>query len=381
MGDKSELRGGEKVGGYLPALDGVRAIAVSLVLFGHTVEHDEFQSLCHIGEECTYVGICLFFVLSGYLITRLLIREEDSSGNVSLPYFFMRRGLRLFPALWLYLAVVYLCWSRGWLPDHAWYSFFSSLLYVRNIVGHGHETHHLWSLSIEEQFYLIWPILFVLFARRNGWRLAVAVLVILVVFSWRWYAWIHGLVHYGKLYVRSDFRFDSPMIGCSLALIERLWPRSFLPLNATRWHSDLAFLTGVGGAIGWVAYETHYGQVWGLDSTVLSLLAALAICSQVGMGHGVIRVALTCPPVTFLGRISYGVYLWQQLFLGNLVEPLTVVRRFPVNLVATFATALSSWYFLEKPILSYKNTRYHRRRAQSAAEVYDCQPKSSPAQA
>ena len=166
--------------------------------------------------------MAIFFVLSGYLITTLLLREEQRTGFISLRLFYIRRGLRLFPALWLYLSVVAVIILAGWLPHNPWHSFVSSLFYVRNLVGRGHETQHLWSLSIEEQFYILWPLILVGLPRRDRARLAVALGALVGVTLWRIYAARTGLASVGALYIRSDFRFDAPLFGCVIALAERV---------------------------------------------------------------------------------------------------------------------------------------------------------------
>jgi peptidoglycan/LPS O-acetylase OafA/YrhL len=344
-------------------LDGVRAVAVLLVLVSHSVLFGEFAWLHDAGLMGGYAGICLFFVLSGYLITRLLLREEDRFGDVSLKDFYLRRAFRLFPALWLYLAVVLAVWGLGHLPDHPWYSFVSSLFYVRNLVGRGDETGHLWSLSLEEQFYLVWPVAFALLARRNGWRLALAGVTIALVVAWRCYAWGNHLATTGQLYIRTDFRFDSPLLGCALALLERVRPRLVAAFNLTARRSDLSLAAAIAAFGAWTVFQLRFEQVWSIDSTVVALLSVLMIASQLGSRPGWGTRVLSCPPMVFLGKISYGVYLWQGLFMGQQTGVFAAVRGFPWNLVGTFAVALLSYYLLERPLLRYKDRAFHRRTA------------------
>src|SRR5262245_18321747 len=154
-------RSGKPGSSHVPGLDGIRALAIGLVLFSHSVIYDEFTGLRPFGLVAGYAGVAVFFVLSGYLITTLLLREEDRTGGISLILCYCRRALRLLPALWLYLFVVGAMWLAGGLPHHPWHSFLRSLFYIRNLIGRGHETDHLWSLSIEEQFYLLWPVVLV----------------------------------------------------------------------------------------------------------------------------------------------------------------------------------------------------------------------------
>ena len=201
--------------GYVPGLDGIRALAITLVLFSHSTIFDQFTHLYAFGKVAGYAGVTVFFVLSGYLITTLLLREEERVGGISPRLFYLRRALRLFPALWLYLMVVWIIWLAGWLPNIPWYDFISSLFYFRNLVGSGYETGHLWTLSLEEQFYLLWPIVLIALPRRNRTRLLIALISVLAVTVWRVYAARNGLVSSAKLSGRSDFRFDAPLIGCA----------------------------------------------------------------------------------------------------------------------------------------------------------------------
>lgn len=207
--------------GYVSGLDGIRAVAVGLVLFSHSVIYDEFTWLEPIGLGAGYAGVALFFVLSGYLITALLLREEDRTGGISLKLFYLRRSLRLFPALWLYLLIVWMIWRVGLLPHHPWHSFVASLLYIRNLVGQGHETAHLWSLSIEEQFYLLWPLVFVAFPKRNRLRLVLALSGIFGITAWRvyaarvWTCFSRGIIHSHRFPVRRTTIWLRPRINTS----------------------------------------------------------------------------------------------------------------------------------------------------------------------
>jgi peptidoglycan/LPS O-acetylase OafA/YrhL len=361
---------------YLPTLDGVRAVAILLVLVSHTVMFAGFAVEHQPALMGGYAGMCLFFVLSGYLITRLLLREEDRFGNVSLKEFYLRRAFRLFPALWLYLAVLLVFWVLGYLPELPWRSFVYALCYVRNLVGRGDETSHLWSLSLEEQFYLVWPVVFALLARRNGLRMAVAGVTILLVVAWRCYAWNTDLVATGRLYMRTDFRFDGPLIGCALALLERSRPRLVAALSATSLRGDLTLAAAVAAFVAWSVFQLRYGQAWGVDSTLVSLLSALLIAAQVGNRPGLGGRVLSWPPVVFLGKISYGVYLWQGLFMGDETGVFSPVRGFPWNLVGTFAAALLSFYLLERPLLRFKDRAFHRRTAAPQAAL----PPATPAE-
>jgi peptidoglycan/LPS O-acetylase OafA/YrhL len=344
---------------YIPGLDGIRAMAIGLVLFSHSVIYDEFTQLHTVGLGAGYSGVAVFFVLSGYLITMLLLREEERTGSISLRSFYWRRALRLFPALWLYLLVVSVIWLAGGLPHHPWHSFVSSLLYVRNLVGRGHETDHLWSLSIEEQFYLLWPIVLLALPHRNRSRLLLALGGLIAVTAWRVYATHTGLASAGTLYIRSDFRFDAPLFGCALALAQRVIPQVIGWSNCSGPRSAILACAGAVGLIAWVGLRLSEWVYPGFDATVVCLLGVVLILSQVGIqGRG--SRWLAWRPLVVVGQISYGVYLWQQLFLGSLIPGFELVRTFPIGLVATFAVAAVSYRYLELPLIRLKDRRFQR---------------------
>jgi peptidoglycan/LPS O-acetylase OafA/YrhL len=346
----------------VPGLDGVRALAIVLVLFSHSVIYDQFGELKSNGLNAGYTGVTIFFVLSGYLITKLLLREEDQAGDISLRLFYLRRATRLFPALWLYLLVVFAIWLTGALPDHPLHSFFTSLFYVRNIVGRGHETDHLWSLSLEEQFYLLWPLVVVSLKGRDRARLVVATITLLIVTVWRAYAARAQIVSAGALYIRTDFRLDGPLFGCALALTERVAPRLTGVFNSSHKRSALLLVASLVGLAIWVIFRLEDRVYPGTDSTFASMLGLAFVLSQVGAG-GPLTDLLTWAPLVGLGRVSYGVYLWQELFFGPRVNWFDQVRTFPLNVFLTIAVALASFFLLERPLLRLKDERFHRKTA------------------
>lgn len=334
---------------YVPGFDGIRGLSIALVLFSHSVIYQEFTDFQSLGHAAGSAGVTLFFVLSGFLITTLLIREEDQTGKISLSSFYLRRAFRLFPALWLFLSVVFVFWAAGRLPHHPWHSFVTSLLYVRNFIGRGHETDHLWSLSIEEQFYILWPVVFLRLRQRNGLRLAIALSSLLAVTTWRSYASNMSLVSAGILYVRTDFRIDAPLYGCALALVRRVAPRPGEWLTSTGMRTSLLAGSAIAGLSVYILFEIGSRIGPGIDSTAICLFGVILVLSQVG-NQGSVSHFITWKPIVFLGQISYGVYLWQQLFLGFPIPGLESIRSFPVGLAATVVVATLSFHLVERPL-------------------------------
>lgn len=344
---------------YIPGLDGIRAMAICLVLFSHSVIYDQFSFLRTVGTHAGSTGVTVFFVLSGFLITTLLLREEDRYGCFSLRLFYMRRGLRLFPALWLFLLVVWVIWVNGYLPDHPWHSFVSSLLYVRNLVGRGHETAHLWSLSIEEQFYFLWPMVLLMTPKMNRTRLFIVLILIASVTAWRSYAIENNSAGIGALYMRTDFRLDAPLFGCALAILLQVAPKSVSWLNSTPVGSGVLALLGTAGIVSFLCFDLWNLLYKGLGSTVICIFGLLLIVSQLGVQSACSRV-FSLRPFVLVGQISYGLYLWQQLFLGPLSTGFTAFRTFPFGLVTTFFVAAGSYWLLELPLIRLKDRRFHR---------------------
>ena len=142
---------------HIPSLDGLRAISISLVLFGHLVGTRNFGRPDPGLGDVAHLGVVVFLVISGFLITSLLLKEHAHTGTVSLKLFYARRSLRIFPASYAFLACVGLLWLGGTIhlrPADIWHAASYTVNYVENTSW---EVAHLWSLSIEEQFYLLWP--------------------------------------------------------------------------------------------------------------------------------------------------------------------------------------------------------------------------------
>src|SRR6266403_769444 len=198
---------------HYPELDGFRGLAVVMVLAGHLV-------LFSLGiyTQLASLGVLLFFVLSGFLITGVLLNEQDARGRISLPNFYLRRGLRLAPALLIFLATVTALIYFGAIVDVPWYEVVFALFYMANIVGHSLPLGHLWSLSLEEQFYAMWPWFVARMPIRRLLLIAAAITTVValarMVAIWNgWFAYNPGIV-----YRRAGVRIASSMMGCGPSL-------------------------------------------------------------------------------------------------------------------------------------------------------------------
>ncbi len=350
---------------HFPQLDGLRGLAILFVILCHVLQ---FGSGMHVGGSGGLggLGVLLFFVLSGFLITGLLEREKRQTERISLSAFYIRRALRLFPALFCFLAVLCLLIVLGIVRDTSWRTVAACLLYVRNIRGQGLSTSHIWSLSIEEQFYLFWPCIMRAVNRAVALRIAVAGVLAISVFRMVGIKLEWSPYNLGAFYERSWYRFDSILIGCAIALILS----ESVNLGKLR-----AYLSGVAlpvlvwpAILVWTIYGESVTQVWYL--TVQMILAGLILLNLILARESAYLRAFSHPIARWFGRISYSWYLWQQLFTVFTSPPWLGLRIFPVNVAASLLLAMASQRFIERPFLRMKDRLGQRERLQAVAHGY-----------
>src|SRR5665213_3000590 len=320
----------------IPVLDGVRAIAILMVLFGHTVRK-ACLPLWSLFGEC---GTSLFFVLSVYLITAVLLADETRHGRVRLRRFYWRRALRILPALTVFLLILAALAASDVLPKPSRLTWIASVLYFRNMAGTGWDTQHLWTLALEEQFYFLWPIAFVAFGK---YRLALIAIVILCCTACR-IIWINtGFRDIFDLLQRPDLRLDTFLIGGSLALYPWRWFRK-VP----------AVLAAAAFAL-WTPLSLTFKWTRPFDTPVAAFF--LTICLWWLVTNPQSRTArwLSAPFMVFVGTVSYSLYLWQEVLLGPHIGGWSL----PVLGIA----ACASYWIVEKPFLRL------RERFNSASRV------------
>ncbi|HEX9258564.1 MAG TPA: acyltransferase family protein, partial [Acidimicrobiales bacterium] len=345
---------------YLPALDGLRGLAVVGVLLFHAG---------HLSGG--FLGVDLFFTLSGFLITSLLIAEWQRNGSVSRRAFWARRARRLLPALFLTLIGVAI-YARVWaLPaelQRIRADGLAALLYVANwhfiVSGRGYwesfnapsPLEHMWSLAIEEQFYLVWPLVFVLVMKLAKGRLPVlfGVATSLAVGS----AVLMVVLHHPgddptRVYMGSDTRAFSILTGVALAALVA-WRG--LPRTRAGQHTLEAV-----GAVTFTLLLVAWFRIDGLRSNGLfegglflcSIAAAVTIAAVARPKGGVLRRLLANKPLVYLGAISYGLYLWHWPIYVVLTESRTDLHGWTLTgarLAASVVVASASYWLIEHPI-------------------------------
>jgi peptidoglycan/LPS O-acetylase OafA/YrhL len=291
---------------YVPELDGLRGVAILLVVGFHAGVPG-----FGIGG---YLGVDLFFVLSGYLITSVILREIEMTGRFDVLAFYARRSLRLFPALLLVcvalaLAAPFLSNTRQIVADEI-----ATLGYIANwtrAFGSGSPMYlgHAWSLAIEEQFYLIWPalLLVALSFRRKIAPVWVAVALAASVAVWRGYLAFNGAVP-DRLYNGTDTRLDGLFIGCALALfLSADGVKSYYPRQVPR-AARVAALLVFAALIAFMPWNTKPAFVAGYIAA--SLCAAVIIFCCVSEQDSGLRRIMRIPALVYVGKISYSLYLW-----------------------------------------------------------------------
>jgi peptidoglycan/LPS O-acetylase OafA/YrhL len=324
----------------VPELDGFRGLAILLVVTGHTLTFTLHR--IQIGLKIAEVGVLLFFVLSGYLITGLLRDESDRTGVIRLAAFYCRRACRLLPALGVYLAVVALLSWFGVIGGVRSADFVIAIFYVGNIFGRSQALAHLWSLSLEEQFYTFWPLLFVLLGSRRMRRAALALSLLVMAARGMGIAFALQDYNTGVFYLRPWYRFDAIAVGCWLAVSRLPKAPGLLPVFAAA------------GLFAWSLFGEPLAAP--LFITFQTLLAATMLFSVIQGGVWVRRFFENAG-LRWLGGISYSLYLWQQILT---VAPLQRgwAPPFPLNLALAVALAVASRKLVEEPVLEWGRRRF-----------------------
>jgi peptidoglycan/LPS O-acetylase OafA/YrhL len=335
---------------HRPELDGLRGIAIILVVGSHA-------QVPGFGSGAV-AGVTLFFVLSGYLITSLLISERDRLGRIDLGMFYLRRALRLLPALYALTIVVLAGYVLG-----LWQNVPVSeagiagmLLYVGNWtsaagLSSGVLT-HTWSLAVEAQFYVLWPLVLILGLRYVDRRTVAVVALAVAVAVLPWRLFVATTTSGYRTFLGTDTNADALLLGCAIAI--------HLP--------RLTKLVGWAGLAGLFVVS----ELWHTSADTVPLFSLGAVTSALAVAA--CPRALAWGPLAYIGRISYGLYLWHYLLIWSGIPWAAVV-------LGAFATASISFRFLETPFLRLKERRFGPIREDRPTHVPEpiAQPVATPA--
>lgn len=330
---------------YMPALDGLRTVAVLLVFAIHAFPEQSFPG---------GLGVDIFFLLSGFLITTILLREHVKTGVIKLGRFYAKRLLRLYPPL----IIVALAFSAVWVvskpnPLEGLVYGGMSLMYVSNIamtfwgVGMGYLS-HTWSLSMEEQFYLLWPpMLFAMLA--VGWKRSTMAIIVGSLACASLIGWIFtgDELPYNPL-----TKAGGLLLGALVALLvhDRPW-QSHQAAYIGAFVFSVAFL---GETAGWIS------RAWSLPLATVSMIPVML---HLAFGQGVMVRVLSSRGLVHLGAISYAFYLWHYPVLRGLqlVDQLGRPLQAAIGLVLSYALALASMRLVERPVLDWRDRIFRVR--------------------
>lgn len=341
-----------------PSLDGWRAVGILLVMFSHVWAADNYDQtrfyFHHLASQGD-LGVRIFFVLSGFLISYLLLVEYERTGAVSLKDFYIRRVLRIFPVYFLYLFVLVLLQAAG-LYHETFSSWLGVLTFTRNMTGHGQSaTAHFWSLAVEEQFYLAWPIALVAFGLYRRPRLALWVLaaVALTSVASRIVACEdQSFLCQRILNDKSTIKYaDSIAVGCMAAFLAIKY-RFKERYGVALFYVALAALVLSAATQSMVTNAAASSVLIAVQALLIIVCIVLSITAK---PFGVYQV-LNSRPFVILGHVSYSLYVWHVMFLSHYMgnRPGSAIYDWRVWWIPAVLVAVVSFYAFERPIVGLR---------------------------
>jgi peptidoglycan/LPS O-acetylase OafA/YrhL len=342
-----------------PCLDGLRGLSIALVFYTHATQThalEAFSSEPHI--DLGNLGVRLFFILSGFLFTTMLVAEREATGTIGLPMFYLRRCLRLMPAFYAYVLVLGLVAALGFvrLGDN-------DLLCALTFTTNYHPTRewelgHLWTLAVSEQFYLVWPATILFFGRRGALHAALGAIVLAPVIRTLTYVFAPSL----RPTIGESFEtvVDALAMGALVALLDkksgvlgRVLSHKMTPIVAL--------------AIGCLAhsFQAHISFSYTVGETITNAALAVLVGSVLTSPRTPFARLLDTRAMSYLGTISFSLYLAQQPFFSTTRDDWST--QFPVSVIAAIAAGLALHYAVERPVMMLRSRITRRLRARTVA--------------
>ena len=336
---------------YYHSLNGLRGLSIILVVafhLGYTLSNIFNGGL----------GVNIFFVLSGFLITTICIKEINLTSTLSLNGFYYRRFLRIFPVAYLYLTVI-LILNFILILNIPWYQFAAGYLYILNFSyfrSHGFVPYfgHYWSLSVEEQFYLIFPLL--LKINRKLFVLSI-MFIVLVLPLLCLLQYLYEPLNQGVLYMFTHYfiKFQAIAVGCLFSVLTIHKAFDNLYLSKTKVPGNIAAIF----LIFYLGYDSFYSIKSVYINCLISVLTGYIIVSNLATSKDIIFRILNFKPLVFIGKLSYSIYIWHVIFTVNDPRFPKFMSIFPFNLIGIIVVSCLSYYCYERYFLKFKN-RYKR---------------------
>jgi peptidoglycan/LPS O-acetylase OafA/YrhL len=349
--------------GHIPGLDGLRALSIMCVIYGHLLWAPGFayKGLAKVINPAS-LGVRVFFVISGFLITTLLLNERHARGGISLGRFYYRRAMRIFPAYYVFLFCVFVLAQLNVIVLER-SDYFYTLTYTFNLKGQQSTwwVGHTWSLGVEEQFYLLWPLVVMRFT--EGTLKGIAWSCVVLAPLARTLLLAGSPEGYNRWFMALPFVADPIAIGALLALAFRQQEQKDKVTRLIRspfvWFVPFAVCI-IEGLHHRPNFFPHPLLLTGLLETVANLGLAFVVARVVLITDDWVSRVLNTQIVVAIGIMSYSLYLWQMLFINPVANNFLV---FPLNLCLTVAAAMLSYLLIERPFLQLRsrasNARQH----------------------
>lgn len=341
---------------YIPALDGMRALSIAVVVTSHFWTN---------GPVPGGFGVTVFFFISGFLITRLLLAEYKAEGKISISRFYVRRFLRLYPALFALIAIlsgIYFV-MRGRIDG---WEVFAALFYFINYFvllfpDIDMPIRMLWSLAIEEHYYFVFPVVFSLLVAFPRRFIAILAGTALLVLLWRLYLVHHIGVDLNPptprlpyTYIATDCRLDSILYGALLSLVTQTTAGLQFVQRLVNWPVLLVATAVL--LLAFLPRDPAFQETWRYAIQGIALLPMVACCVH-GAQFGLVRRLLENPPMVWIGKVSYSIYLWHfgiVRAVKALFPDYHVIAQAAIGLPVIFLAASLSYYLIERPVVALR---------------------------
>jgi peptidoglycan/LPS O-acetylase OafA/YrhL len=337
---------------YYPSLDGIRGVAIIMVVFSHLNNTSRFFYNTIFNG---HLGVLIFFVLSGFLITTLCIKEKVINGDISLKNFYIRRALRIIPVAYLFILVIIVL-NYFYNLQISYINIMGAVLYLLNFTFYFRRyyytwyTGHFWSLAVEEQFYLITP-----FILKKNFKVFLAV-ILSIVFVFPLFVCLQNFVpavNNGILYGLTHYliKFHAIAVGCLFSVLMFKYP-FYKSISATT-----KLITNI-IAIALLPY-IHYNDYFNLSNFLAGVVSAFLIgyiiVTNITPAHDLIFKLLNTRLLKIAGTLSYSIYVWQQIFTANDKRLPAFMVTYPYNIVCIIVVSCLSYYFYESFFLRLKS--------------------------
>ena len=344
----------------IPSLDGLRAASILMVLVGHSLLRmhpvGTLQRVIFSAGNYGATGVSVFFAISGFLITMLWKRERQTFGGISRSDFYVRRTFRILPAFAVYVGAVGLLAGLHVISvDRS--DFLHALTFTTDFDTHTHWfLGHTWSLSVEEQFYLVWPIVVVSCSDKMLTRIALAVILLEPFLRVGTYFLMPGLR--GQVIYMAQTRADALMFGCLIALLYdsakfQQWTSALVQRRWPCWAALLLL-----PILPWLERPLRGPYIFCVEYSLQGVCISVILLYAILLHNSRVGRLLNSKVVVHVGVLSYSLYLWQELFLGGTsASPSMLLAR----LALAFGFAELSYFAVERPMLRL-GKRFRRER-------------------